>query len=338
MADDMRREVSALPWVGRVEVTLGEHMYADKINHGLAHGLSFRDTFGNDASAELDELRRTFLVKAFQRRQEALLRYLLKQAPQGVDGGPSPAMTVSTMTLQALKTLPLDADGDQIRRRYLDRRHICAAPGEPLAFVDAQGEPIAAESLRGYLQALGRVTINAEFNGALCRGLLAARFNEDGEPSLADFARMPWDRIMPKMMLHDDAARKALGRGVAQLAKAVRGTLGPRGMNAIMDRPVGTPIISRDGVSIAAEVELEDPFENMGAQVVREVSMKTNEVVGDGTTTATVLADAMIQQGLAALDCRRQPGRTGARPGTGRGIHHYGPARLRHPAVRDAKN
>lgn len=112
---------------------------------------------------------------------------------------------------------------------------------------------------------------------------------------------------MPKIMLHDAAARKALGRGVAQLAKAVRGTLGPRGMNAIIDRPVGTPIISRDGVSIAAEVELEDPFENMGAQVLREVSMKTNEVVGDGTTTATVLADAMVQQGLAALDAGANP-------------------------------
>jgi chaperonin GroEL len=112
---------------------------------------------------------------------------------------------------------------------------------------------------------------------------------------------------MAKMMLHDDAARRALGRGVAQLAKAVRGTLGPRGMNAIIDRPIGTPIISRDGVSIAAEVELEDPFENMGAQVVREVSMRTNEVVGDGTTTATVLADAMVQQGLAALEAGANP-------------------------------
>jgi chaperonin GroEL len=112
---------------------------------------------------------------------------------------------------------------------------------------------------------------------------------------------------MPKMMLHDGDARKALGRGVMQLAKAVRGTLGPRGMNAIIDRPIGTPIVSRDGVSIAAEVELEDPFENMGAQVVREVSMKTNEVVGDGTTTATVLADAMVQQGLAALDAGANP-------------------------------
>jgi chaperonin GroEL len=112
---------------------------------------------------------------------------------------------------------------------------------------------------------------------------------------------------MPKMMLHDEAARRALGRGVAQLAKAVRGTLGPRGINAIIDRPVGTPIISRDGVCIAAEVELEDPFENMGAQVAREVSMKTNEVVGDGTTTATILADAMVQQGLAALDAGANP-------------------------------
>ena len=112
---------------------------------------------------------------------------------------------------------------------------------------------------------------------------------------------------MPKMMLHDDAARKALGRGVAQLAKAVRGTLGPRGMNAIIDRPIGTPIIPVTASASPAEVELEDPFENMGAQVLREVSMKTNEVVGDGTTTATVLADAMVQQGLAALDAGANP-------------------------------
>ncbi|HEY1999601.1 molecular chaperone GroEL [Paraburkholderia sp.] len=106
---------------------------------------------------------------------------------------------------------------------------------------------------------------------------------------------------MPNIMLHDDEARMALGRGVAKLAKAVRGTLGPRGMNAIIDRPIGTPIISRDGVSIANEIELEDPFENIGAQVVREVSKQTNEVAGDGTTTATVLADALVQDGLACL-------------------------------------
>lgn len=106
---------------------------------------------------------------------------------------------------------------------------------------------------------------------------------------------------MPNIMLHDEEARLALGRGVAKLAKAVRGTLGPRGMNAIIDRPIGTPIISRDGVSIASEIELEDPFENIGAQVLREVSRQTNEVAGDGTTTATVLADALVQDGLACL-------------------------------------
>lgn len=106
---------------------------------------------------------------------------------------------------------------------------------------------------------------------------------------------------MAKMMLHDDEARQALGRGVAKLARAVRGTLGPRGMNAIIDRPIGTPLISRDGVSIAQEIELPCAFENMGAQVLREVSKQTNDIAGDGTTTATVLADAMVQQGLAFL-------------------------------------
>ncbi|WP_284945929.1 molecular chaperone GroEL [Acidisoma cladoniae] len=106
---------------------------------------------------------------------------------------------------------------------------------------------------------------------------------------------------MAKMMLHDDEARMALGRGVAQLARAVRGTLGPKGMNAIIDRPIGTPLISRDGVSIAQEIELPCPFENMGAQVLREVSKQTNDIAGDGTTTATVLADAMVQQGLDFL-------------------------------------
>ncbi len=102
---------------------------------------------------------------------------------------------------------------------------------------------------------------------------------------------------MPKIMLHDAEAREALARGVAKLTKAVSGTLGPRGMNAVMDRPIGTPLVSRDGVSIASEIELEYPFENMGAQVLREVAKQTNEVAGDGTTT--VLADFLVQNGLA---------------------------------------
>ncbi|MDD2862460.1 MAG: chaperonin GroEL [Acidiphilium sp.] len=106
---------------------------------------------------------------------------------------------------------------------------------------------------------------------------------------------------MAKMMLHDDEARAALGRGVAQLARAVRGTMGPRGMNAIIDRPIGTPLVSRDGVSIAAEIDLPCKFENMGAQILREVSAQTNLEAGDGTTTATVLADALVQKGLARM-------------------------------------
>jgi chaperonin GroEL len=106
---------------------------------------------------------------------------------------------------------------------------------------------------------------------------------------------------MPKMMIFDRDARVALARGVDLLTRAVQCTLGPKGGNAIIDVPIGTPIISRDGVSIAAEVELEDRFENMGAQVAREVSKKTNEVAGDGTTTATVLANALIQEGFKSL-------------------------------------
>lgn len=105
---------------------------------------------------------------------------------------------------------------------------------------------------------------------------------------------------MPKIMIHNSHARRALARGVFQLAAAVEPTLGPKGMNAMIDRPIGTPMVTRDGVSIASEIELHDRFENMGAQVVREVSMQTNEVAGDGTTTAIVLANALIQKGIEA--------------------------------------
>jgi chaperonin GroEL len=105
---------------------------------------------------------------------------------------------------------------------------------------------------------------------------------------------------MPKIMLHNSEARRALARGVGKLAAAVEPTLGPKGMNAMIDRPLGTPMVTRDGVSIASEIELHDRFENMGAQVVREVSMQTNEIAGDGTTTAIVLANALVQKGIEA--------------------------------------
>jgi chaperonin GroEL len=107
---------------------------------------------------------------------------------------------------------------------------------------------------------------------------------------------------MPKLIIHGNDARAALARGVQKLAATIESTLGPMGMNAMIDRPIGTPLISRDGVSIASEVELFDRFENMGAQVVREVSMQTNDVAGDGTTTSIVLANGMIQQGAGMIE------------------------------------
>jgi chaperonin GroEL len=107
---------------------------------------------------------------------------------------------------------------------------------------------------------------------------------------------------MPKLIIHGNEARAALARGVQKLAATIESTLGPQGMNAMIDRPIGTPLISRDGVSIASEIELFDRFENMGAQVVREVSMKTNDVAGDGTTTSIVLANGMIQLGVGLIE------------------------------------
>jgi chaperonin GroEL len=107
---------------------------------------------------------------------------------------------------------------------------------------------------------------------------------------------------MAKLMIHGNEARRALAGGVHKLSAAVESTLGPLGMNAMIDRPIGTPLISRDGVSIASEIALYDRFENMGAQVLREVSMQTNDVAGDGTTTSIVLANGMIQSGVTMIE------------------------------------
>ena len=103
---------------------------------------------------------------------------------------------------------------------------------------------------------------------------------------------------MAKEIKYGVEARKALESGVNQLADTVRVTLGPKGRNVVLDKSVGTPLITNDGVTIAKEIELEDAFENMGAQLVKEVATKTNDVAGDGTTTATVLAQAMINEGM----------------------------------------
>ena len=112
---------------------------------------------------------------------------------------------------------------------------------------------------------------------------------------------------MAKIIKFDEEARRALEAGVNKLADAVKVTLGPKGRNVVLDKKWGAPTITNDGVSIAKEVELDDPFENMGAQLVKEVATKTNDVAGDGTTTATVLAQAMVAQRHAQRRRRRQP-------------------------------
>src|SRR6266545_213558 len=112
---------------------------------------------------------------------------------------------------------------------------------------------------------------------------------------------------MGKRIQFDDAARQALRRGVDQLAGAVRVTLGPRGRNVVIEHGSGAPTITNDGLAISREVELEDRFENMGAQLVKEVALKTGEVAGDGTTTATVLAHAIVTRGLEAIAAGHGP-------------------------------
>jgi len=110
-----------------------------------------------------------------------------------------------------------------------------------------------------------------------------------------------------KQLVFDEAARRALERGANILADAVKVTLGPKGRNVVLDKKFGSPTITNDGVTIAKEIELPDVFENMGAQLVKEVASKTNDIAGDGTTTATVLAQAIIREGLRNVTAGSNP-------------------------------
>ena len=112
---------------------------------------------------------------------------------------------------------------------------------------------------------------------------------------------------MAKEIQFSEDARRAMLRGVDQLANAVKVTLGPKGRNVVLEKKFGSPLITNDGVTIAKEIELEDAFENMGAKLVAEVASKTNDVAGDGTTTATVLAQAMIREGLKNVTAGANP-------------------------------
>src|ERR1700674_4562262 len=147
MADDMRRVVSALDWVKGVRVVLGEHMYADKINAGLAKGLSFQETFGAEADGNLVDLRQTFLVKAFQRRQVALLHHLI-----GVGHSPE---TIVSLTLTELGCLPVGDEGEKVLRRYLERRGVVGPlRADAPAFVDAEGARLKTDGFAAYVSRL----------------------------------------------------------------------------------------------------------------------------------------------------------------------------------------
>src|SRR5438876_6219996 len=110
-----------------------------------------------------------------------------------------------------------------------------------------------------------------------------------------------------KMIAFDEEARRALERGANAVARAVKVTLGPRGRNVVIDKKWGSPTITKDGVTVAKEIELSDPYENMGAQLVKEVASKTNDVAGDGTTTATVLAQSILAEGLRNVAAGANP-------------------------------
>src|SRR3954468_10306406 len=112
---------------------------------------------------------------------------------------------------------------------------------------------------------------------------------------------------MAKTLTFDEEARRALERGVDKLANAVKVTLGPKGRNVVLSKSFGAPTITNDGVTIARDIELDDPFENLGAQLVKSVATKTNDVAGDGTTTATVLAQALVNAGLRIVAAGANP-------------------------------
>ena len=186
MADDMRLAVQALPWVTQVQVQLHEHMYAEAINQGVATGAGFQAAFGDAAEGGLEALRQTFLLKAFQRRQEALLQHLL-------DAGHH-AEALVALDIASLEVLALDVEGERLAERYLERRG--TAGGNSLAFVDTDGLAVDAQALGAHLRNLRRVGVNAEFNGALCRGLLSVRDAAQAGTQPIHIVRRPHERIV----------------------------------------------------------------------------------------------------------------------------------------------
>jgi metal-sulfur cluster biosynthetic enzyme len=172
MAEDMRAAAAALPWVSAVRVVLDEHMYAETVNRAMAEGLSFREAFGPEADDDLAEIRSIFAVKSFQRRLLSLIEHL-RAENIGTE-------RLVALTLDQLSLLPLGCKGVWLRARYLEKRAIAGpAGGDDPAFITHEGAALTWTMLPSYLRDCRRVAINGEFNGALCRGLLVARYGEE---------------------------------------------------------------------------------------------------------------------------------------------------------------
>lgn len=172
MGQDMRVSIMALPWVKRADVVLGDHMYVDQINRGVNGGLSFQETFGDAANGDLDEIRQTFLRKAFQWRQEALITDLLHRGAK--------AGALVDWTIDRLHETSESEAARHLVTRYLERRDVPGVSGGgDRAFVSLDGGPLIAAGMTDYLRAIRRIRTNAEFNGALCRRLLDERFSTE---------------------------------------------------------------------------------------------------------------------------------------------------------------
>ena len=141
---------------------------------------------------------------------------------------------------------------------------------------------------------------------------------------------------MAKELRYGEEARQLLLAGVDQLAEAVKSTLGPKGRNVILEKITGSPVVTNDGVTIARELHLSDPFENMGAQLVKEAAIKTNDIVGDGTTTATVIARAIVREGMNAIGAGGNPVvvKRGIDLAVGHVVEHL--RKVAHPVVSEA--
>ena len=174
MASGIAAEVGALPWAGAVRPVLRDHMFGEQINDGVAAGLSFAEIFGDEAEGDIEAVREKFRIKAFQRRQEAVLRGLMAEGAEAADLA---AMTAAELAEHTLS----DAEAERQRGRYLDIRPSFAGDSAA-AFVDEDGAAIAADALAARLDLLRSVRLNMEFTGSICRGLLSVR-DEAAKPA-----------------------------------------------------------------------------------------------------------------------------------------------------------